>query len=69
MDASLFFIELTWMHEVKTYLKTNQMTKTLNLIQKQKLAKKVEPFILKEGIMDKVGQNNRMCGCLTTSKT
>ncbi len=44
------------------------MLKTLNLAEKQKLAKKVERFILKEGIMYKVGQNNRMHKFLTTSK-
>jgi hypothetical protein len=44
------------------------MPKTLNLAQKQKLPRKIEPFILKEGIMYKMGQDNRMCRCLTTSK-
>jgi hypothetical protein len=29
--------------------------KTLNLVQKQKLAKKAKPFTLKEGIMYRVG--------------
>jgi hypothetical protein len=43
-----------------------QMSKTLNLIQKQKLTRKVKFFILKEGIMYKVGQNNRMHKCSTT---
>ncbi len=45
------------------------MLETLDLAQKQKLAKMVEPFTLKEGIMSKVGQDNRMHRCLTTSKT
>jgi len=40
----------------------------LNLAQKQKLAKKVTPFILKEGIMYRVEQDNRMHICLTTSR-
>jgi len=44
MDASLFSIEPLWMQEVKTYLEIGQMPKTLNLVQKQKLAKKAEPF-------------------------
>jgi hypothetical protein len=39
----------------------------LNLTQKQKLAKKAKPFTLKERIMYKMGQNNIMCRCLTTS--
>jgi hypothetical protein len=34
LDASLFSIEPIWMQEVKTYLKTSQMPKTLNLAQK-----------------------------------
>jgi len=66
--VSLLFVEPTWMQEMKTYLKTSQMLKTLNLVQKQKLAIKVKPFILKEGIMYKVGQDNIMRRCLTTSK-
>jgi hypothetical protein len=41
----------------------------LNLVQKQKLAKKEEPFILKEGIMYRARQDNKMHRCLTTSKT
>jgi hypothetical protein len=40
----------------------------LNLVHKHKLVKKVEPFILKERIMHIVGQDNKMCRCLTTSK-
>jgi hypothetical protein len=44
------------------------MPKTLNLAHKQKLAKKVEPFTLKERIMYIVGQYNKMRKCLTTSK-
>jgi hypothetical protein len=42
------------------------MSKTLNLAQKQKLTKKEKFFILKEGIMYKVGQDNKMHICLTT---
>ncbi len=34
MDASLFFVEPTWMQEMKTYLLTGQMPETLNLAQK-----------------------------------
>jgi hypothetical protein len=55
MDVSFFFVEPTWTQEVKTYLETSQMLETLNLAQKQKLAKKAKPFTLKEGIMYIVG--------------
>jgi hypothetical protein len=34
VDASLFYVEPIWMQEVKTYLETGQMPKTLNLAQK-----------------------------------
>ncbi len=44
------------------------MPKTLNLVQKQKLARKAKPFTLKERIMYKVGQDNKMHKCYTTSK-
>jgi hypothetical protein len=46
--VSLFFVEPIWMQEAKTYLETGQMLKNLNLVQKYKLAKKAEPFTLKE---------------------
>jgi hypothetical protein len=69
VDASLFFVEPIWMQEVKTYLETSQMPKTLNLVHKYKLARKAKPFTLKEGTMYKVGQDNKMCRCLTTSVT
>jgi hypothetical protein len=32
------------------------------------LAKKAEPFALKGGSMYKMGPNNKMCRCLTTSE-
>jgi hypothetical protein len=44
------------------------MPKTLNLDQKQKLIRKVKPFILKEGTMYRMGQDNKMHKCSTTSK-
>ncbi len=68
MDASLFSIEPIWMQEVKTYLEIGQMPKTLNLVQKQKLVRKAKPFTLKEGIMYRMGQDNKLHRCLTTLK-
>jgi len=32
MDASLFFVKLIWMQEVKTYLEIGEMPETLNLV-------------------------------------
>jgi hypothetical protein len=45
------------------------MLEILNLVQKYKLARKAKPFTLKEGIMCRVGQDNKMHKCLTTSVT
>jgi hypothetical protein len=53
---------------MKRYLEIGQMPETLNLAHKQKLAREVKPFIMKEGIMYIVGQNNKMHRCLTTSE-
>ncbi len=43
--------------------------RTLNLARRQKLAKKAKPFTLKEITMYIMEQNNKMCRCLTISKT
>jgi site-specific recombinase XerC len=40
----------------------------LNLVEKQKLTRKSKPFTLKEGIVYRMGQGNKMRRCLTTSK-
>jgi hypothetical protein len=44
------------------------MPETLNRAQKQKLAKKEKPFTLKKGKLYRVGQDNKLHKCLTTSK-
>jgi hypothetical protein len=44
------------------------MPKTLNLVQKQKLTRKAEPFNLKKGKMYRMGHDNKLHKCLTTSK-
>jgi hypothetical protein len=45
------------------------MPKILNLAYKQKLAKKAEPFTLKEGIMYRMGQDNRIDALPTPWRT
>jgi hypothetical protein len=37
--------------------------------QKQQLAKKVEPFIMKNDVLYKMGQDNKLKQCLLTTKT
>jgi hypothetical protein len=44
------------------------MPEIIILAHKQKLARKVKPFILKEGIMYTMGHDNKLCRCLTTSE-
>ncbi len=68
IEASLCHVEPIWMLEMKRYLEIGQMPETLNLAHKQKLAREVKPFIMKEGIIYIVGQNNKMHRCLTTSE-
>jgi hypothetical protein len=61
MDTLLFFVKPIWMQEVKTYLGTGKMPKTLNLIHKQKLARKAKPFILKKHLCIEWGKTTK-CG-------
>jgi hypothetical protein len=44
IDASLYSVKPIWMQEVKSYLETCQMLKTLNLAQKQRLVRKAKTF-------------------------
>jgi len=44
------------------------MLNAKNFELSSEIARKAEPFILKEGIMYIMGQDNRLCKCLTTSK-
>jgi hypothetical protein len=42
------------------------MLETLNLVQKQKLTIKAKSYVMKEGKMYRLGENNRLHRCLTT---
>jgi hypothetical protein len=52
----------------KNLFKNKSDARNLSLAQKRKLAKKAKPFTLKEIIMYKMGQDNKMHKCLTTLK-
>ncbi len=54
------------MKDVKLFLKTWQIEGTLLVQQKQRLVRRAEPFTLKNGEFNKIGQNNRLWWCLTT---
>jgi hypothetical protein len=58
--ASLFYIELEWLNDVKDFLKTRKIGGTLSIHQKYKLVRKVEHFTLKNGELYKIGQDNRL---------
>jgi hypothetical protein len=44
------------------------MEKKLFTKQKQRLAKRVEPFPIKNGVMYRMGQDNRLKQCLLTTE-
>jgi len=44
------------------------MEKKLFTRQKQRLAKRVEPFPIKNGVMYRMGQDNRLKQCLLTTR-
>ncbi len=67
-NASLFYIERGWLNDVKYFLRTGQIEGTIFVQQKQRLVRKTEPFTLKNDELYKMGQDNRMRRCLTTTK-
>ncbi len=67
-NGSLFYTEPRRLNDVKDFLRIGQIKGTLFLQQKQRLVKRAEPFTLKNGELYKMGQDNKMQGCLTTTK-
>ncbi len=67
--ASLFYTELKWLNDVKEYLRTCQIDSTLSIQQKQRLFRKARPFTFKNGELYRMGQDNILRKCLTTTKT
>jgi hypothetical protein len=65
----MFYIEPKWLNDVKECLRTCQIEGTLSLQQKKRLVRKVEPFTLKNGELYKMGKDNKLRRCLTTTKT
>jgi len=68
IDASLFYIRPEWLNDVKEFMKTRQLEGTLSMHQKQRLVKRVEPFTLKNDELYRIGQDNKLGRCLTTTK-
>jgi len=59
-NASLFYIGLEWLNDVKEFLKIGQLEGTLSMQQKQRLVKRAKPFTLKNGELYRMGQDNRL---------
>ncbi len=55
-------------NDVKDFPKIKQIEGALSIEHKQKLVRKVEPFTLKNGELYKMGQDNRLQGCLTITE-
>jgi hypothetical protein len=51
----LFFTKPKWLNGVINVLKTKQMEESLLIGQKQRLAKKVEPSIMKNVVLYRLG--------------
>jgi hypothetical protein len=57
------------LNDVKEFLKIGQIKGTLSIQQKQKLVRRIKPFTFKNGELYKMGQDNKLQWCLTTTKT
>jgi hypothetical protein len=57
IDASLFYIELDWLNDVKEILRTSQIKGIFSIQQKQRLVRRAKPFTLKNGELYKMGQD------------
>jgi hypothetical protein len=57
IDASLFYIKLDWLNDVKEILKTSQIKGIFSIQQKQRLVRRAKPFTLNNGELYKMGQD------------
>jgi hypothetical protein len=67
-NASLFSIKPKWLNDVRENLKTCQIEGTLYIQQKQRLVRRAKPFTSKNGELYRMGQDNILQRCLTTTK-
>jgi hypothetical protein len=68
IDASLFYTELEWLNDVKEFLRITQIQGTFSIQQKYRSVSKDKPFTLKNDEYYRMGQNNRLRQCLTTTE-
>jgi hypothetical protein len=60
IDASLFYTKPDWLNDVKDFLRTRQIERTLFIQQKWRHVKKVKSFALKNGELYIMGQSNKL---------
>jgi len=48
IDVSLFYTKLEWLNDVKDFMRIGQIEGTLDVQQKQRLIRRIEPFTLKK---------------------
>jgi hypothetical protein len=54
-NASLFYKKLKWLKDVKKFVRIRHIEGTLSIQQKQRLAKRADPFTLKNSELYKMG--------------
>ncbi len=67
-NASLFYKNLKWLKDLTFFLRIRHIESTLSIQQKQRLAKRADPFTLKNNELYKMAWNNKLWQCLTTTK-
>ncbi len=50
------------------FLQIKQMEESLSIGQKQRLAKRVEPFTMKNDVLYRMGKDNKLKRCLSSTK-
>jgi len=67
-NASLFYRKFKWLKDVTIFLRIRHIEGTLSIQQKQRLAKRANPFTLKNNELYRMAWNNRLWQCLTTTE-
>jgi hypothetical protein len=60
VNITFFHVQSIWLKEVREYLKIRQILNAMMLPHKQKLARKVKPFTMKDGMFYKFGCDNNL---------
>jgi hypothetical protein len=55
VNTTIFHVQSIWLEEVREYLKIGQILNVMMLPHKQRMARKVKPFTMKDGVFYKFG--------------